>query len=190
MVNSIFLQQHIEMLSLEDTMTLEGITHLGRGGIHPHCLAGFCVAHLNKTYIGQNLLATVGNPDNAQVVLAAGNLESLLEGRSLKVAQKEGRAAFLDHIGKMPQGKTDIGSTAGGFKGNELADDSQNMGAAFLGRDKLLYLVAEEYHAHLVVVGNGAESDGCGHLGYQIALELLTAAERIASAHVDKEHYR
>src|SRR5471032_2860984 len=71
-----------------------------------------------------------------------------------------------------------------------LADDAQDVAAAFAWRDEFFHLVAEENETDLVVVADGGEGKHGGDLGGEFALGLAARAEQAGAAHVHDEHER
>lgn len=59
-----------------------------------------------------------------------------------------------------------------------LADDAQNVAAAFLGRDEFLHLVGEQDEADLVAVADGGEGEHGGDLGREFALDCVPEPKR------------
>ena len=64
------------------------------------------------------------------------------------------------------------------------------MVAALLGRDKKFDLIAEEEQSDLVVVVDCAECQNRGHLGGELALAQIDAAECPRGADIDHQHHR
>ena len=62
--------------------------------------------------------------------------------------------------------------------------------AALLWRDIFLNPVRKEYHANLVIVLYGAESQRGSNLGNHLALQLTRRTEVERTRDVDKEHHR
>ena len=123
-------------------------------------------------------------------MLAVADGEGLGEvvGR-IEVTQHEGRATALDDTREEFHGQLHVGLTALGMEVEHLADDVEDVLAAFLGRDILLYLIGEEDHANLVVVLNGTESQRGGNLRHHVLLQLHLRTELQRARNVNQQHH-
>ena len=160
-------------------------------GVNPAFLARLRVAELHQTHLGDVHLAAVGDAQRDEVVLVGANLHLLLKTLVRhKVRDEEGRGAALDGRGQKTQALTDVGAAFCRLEVDDLADDAQDVRTAFLGRDELLDLAAEENDTHLVVVLDGRKrQDGC-QFGRQVTLRLALRAEVVGTRHVDEQHHR
>ena len=71
-----------------------------------------------------------------------------------------------------------------------LADDPQDVTAAFAGRDELLDLVGEQDQPHLVVVADGRKRQHRGNFCRQLAFGLRMGAKQSRAADVHHQHQR
>ena len=106
-----------------------------------------------------------------------------------EVAYQEGRAPFLDSAGEEFKGNRNVGPVALRGEVNQLAYEVQDMLAALLRRDELLYPVAEEEQPHLVVIFDGGKSQRGGNLGEHVALGADRRAEVEAVGNIHEQHH-
>ena len=132
----------------------------------------------------------IGDAYGHHIMFARSDFQGIGVVVVIEVAEQKCRATFLNHIGEIAECLGEVGAARLWAEGDEFADDAEDMAAALLRRYELLDAVAEKNHTHLVVVLNGTESDGGGHLGHQFLLELVMGAETVGAAHVDQQHYR
>ena len=154
-------------------------------------MAGLGIAHAHQSHVRQLAGTHVVDLQGHHVVLVVGYGERVLKVvAAVEVAQHEGRATAFHHFGEELQCLGDIGAAAIGVEVEHLAYDIENVLAALLRRDILLYAVREEYDTYLVVVLYGTESYRCGYLSHHVFLELTGGAEVERARHVDEQHHR
>ena len=168
-----------------------GPSELLAAGVDIHLVASLGITHLHQPHIGQRLGPLVVHLDSHHVVLAVADGESLGEVvRRIEVAQHESRATALDHARQEFHRQAYVSLPALRLEVEHLADDVENVLAALLRRNILLNLVREEYHANLIVVLNGAESQRGSNLRHHVLLHLHLRAKLQRTRHVDQQHHR
>ena len=154
-------------------------------------LSCLSVMYLQQTDVGQLGHAPVIDLNGDNVVLMRRDGERLQEGMLVEeVAQHKGDAPSLDGSCQVLQSVGNVCPLALRFVVEEFANDVEDVLAAFLGRDELLYLVREEDDAYLVVVLDGRKGKCGGNLRHHVALELLDGTEVEAAADVNQQHDR
>ena len=113
---------------------------------------------MHQTDIRNRPLTRVVNLDDGNVVTVAGNFQGIFIARRAirigiqHVGKHESRAFLLHSVRQVPQSLSDICSVGFRLELDDLTDDVEQMAAALLRRDELLYPVAEEKRPDLVVV--------------------------------------
>ena len=147
--------------------------------------------HLQQTDIGQLGYTFVIDLNGYNIVFMGCDGEGLQEGMLVEeVAQHEGDASPLDGSRQVFDGVGNVRLLTLGLIVEQFADDVEDVLAAFLGRDELLYLVGEEDDANLIVVLNGREGERGCNLGHHVAFELLDGTEVETAADVNQQHHR
>ena len=158
--------------------------------INIHFVSGFCVHHLEQSYVRQHLGTRVVNLDGYYIMLLVGNLQLMLKILMIvEVADYESRAVAFHHAGEIFQGAADVGTLALRLEVEHFSDDIENMFSSFLRRNVLLDTVREEDDTYLVIVLNGTEGECGSNLSSQIALHLLHRTEIERPADVYEQHH-
>ena len=81
--------------------------------INIHFVSGFCIHHLEQSYIRQHLGTRVVNLDGYYIMFLVGNLQLMLEILMIvEIADYESCAVAFHHAGEIFQGATDVGTLA------------------------------------------------------------------------------
>ena len=165
-------------------------------------LAGFGVLDGQQADGGQLLFARVGEGDANEVVAAVGQgerAEEVAAARRRRVGQfafgaleeigdeEDDGAAAQEAVGVIER-VDEVGAAALRGEAQDVADDAQDVLAAFLRVDEFLHAVGEEAEADLVLVAGGGEGEDAGDFSGEFALAGGGGAEGAGGAAVDEEH--
>ncbi len=106
----------------------------------------------------------------------------------LKIRNEKDHGAARDDFVQVIAGRAPDPCRAGRLEKENLANDTQRMGPAFLRRNEKLDPIAEKKQADLVVVPDCAEGEQAGDFGREFALRLRVAAEIAGCADVHDQH--
>ena len=106
-----------------------------------------------------------------------------------EIAQQESSTAFLYGSGKKFQRDGYICGFALRLVVKEFTDKIEDVFAAFLGRYELLYPVAEEHQAYLIVILDSGKCQRGGYLGNHLTFHHYLRTEIKAVRYVHHEHY-
>ena len=102
----------------------------------------------------------------------------------VKIAQHECGTTMFNNTCKKLQRSLYVRSFAFRVKVEHFAYDIKDVFTSFLRRDILLDMVGKEYHSYLIIILNGAKSNGGSYFCHHIALHLALRAEVERSADV------
>ena len=103
-----------------------------------------------------------------------------------QVTDDKRRTPSLLRIRQILEGCVDVRAMMFRLERQQLTDDVQHVALTFLRRDKLLHLVGEEDHTHLIVVLNGGESECRGYFSDCVAFHLTLGTKVPTSADINQ----
>ena len=160
---------HVELALVPPAV--KSLTHMLAASVDPTLGAVLGIGYSHQAHIGHRGLTLIIDLNGYHIVLAVGYRQSLVIVVLIyKITYQEGCAPTLEGTGEKLQSAVQVGALALGCEVEQLAQNKQDVLASFLGRNEFFYLVAEENHAHLVVVLDSRKGKSGSNLGHHFPL--------------------
>src|SRR5690606_2010791 len=106
-----------------------------------------------------------------------------------KIGQRKTNTLFFDHIIKIAQRLTEIGTLTCWLKVNQFTDNAQNMLLSFFGRNEFFYPVAKKKYAHFIIIIDRRKGKYGAYLGQDFIFHLCRSAKKRRAAHICQQHH-
>jgi hypothetical protein len=161
-----------------------------RSGVNDLRATGFGILQSNQADIRPTPFAGIGHVDGNGIVPTGRTAKQVFGKRAEKVTEKKhDRPAAMNSV-QIIEGDREIGRLSFRLKKKNIAEQAENMPAAFTGRYVPFNAIRVSQEADAVVIPGGADREHGGGFGNNGPLRLFARAEPHARRGIDDEHDR